>query len=89
MPRPAPTERIVASRPGAGTRGWLKLEDLGLLNHPASRALAEVRWQALDRLRVRHQGINPFKFIVYSEWAQTDLAPVGSGSGQALGASET
>ena len=59
----------------------LKLADLGLLNYPGSRALAEVRQQSLDRLRVRHQGVNPFKFIVYSEWAKADLAPVGSGSG--------
>ena len=54
----------------------LKVADLGLLNYPASHALTEVRRQALDRLRVRHQGLNPFKFIVYSEWAKADLAPV-------------
>jgi hypothetical protein len=54
----------------------LKIADLGLLNYPASHALAEVRRQALDRLRVRHQGLNPFKFIVYSEWAKADLSPV-------------
>jgi glyoxylase-like metal-dependent hydrolase (beta-lactamase superfamily II) len=55
----------------------LKVADLGLLNYPASRGLTEARRQALDRLRVRHQGLNPFKFIVYSEWAKADLAPVG------------
>jgi glyoxylase-like metal-dependent hydrolase (beta-lactamase superfamily II) len=54
----------------------LKLVDLGLLSYPASRALPELRRPALDRLRVRHQGLNPFKFIVYSEWAKADLAPV-------------
>lgn len=54
----------------------LKLADLGLLNYPASRALTDLRRQALDRLRVRHQALNPFKFIVYSEWAGADLAPV-------------
>lgn len=54
----------------------LKVADLGLLNYPASLALEEIRRQALDRLRVRHQALNPFKFIVYSEWAKTDLAPV-------------
>src|SRR5262249_15190209 len=61
----------------------LKLADLGLLNYPGSRALTEVRQQSLDRLRVRHQNLNPFKFIVYSEMAKADLAPVGSGAGQA------
>ena len=54
----------------------LKVADLGLLNYPASRGLTEARRQALDQLRVRHQGLNPFKFIVYSEWAKADLAPV-------------
>jgi glyoxylase-like metal-dependent hydrolase (beta-lactamase superfamily II) len=54
----------------------LKLADLGLLTYPASRALTDLRRHALDRLRVRHQGLNPFKFIVYSEWAGADLPPV-------------
>jgi glyoxylase-like metal-dependent hydrolase (beta-lactamase superfamily II) len=54
----------------------LKIADMGLLNYPASHALAEVRRQALDRLRVSHQSLNPFKFIVYSEWGGTGLAPV-------------
>ena len=51
----------------------LRLVDLGLLSHPASRALPDLRRYALDRLRTRHQGLNPFKFIVYSEWAGVDL----------------
>jgi glyoxylase-like metal-dependent hydrolase (beta-lactamase superfamily II) len=54
----------------------LKVADLGLLNYPASRGLTEARRQALDRLRVRNQSLNPFKFIVHSEWAKADLAPV-------------
>jgi glyoxylase-like metal-dependent hydrolase (beta-lactamase superfamily II) len=54
----------------------LKLADLGLLSYPASRALTDVRRHALDRLRVRHQALDPFKFIVYSEWAGADLSPV-------------
>jgi glyoxylase-like metal-dependent hydrolase (beta-lactamase superfamily II) len=54
----------------------LKLAELGLLSYPTSRALTDLRGRALDRLRVRHQGLNPFKFIVYSEWAQADLSPV-------------
>jgi hypothetical protein len=54
----------------------LRLADLGLLTHPASRALTDLRRRSLDRLRVREQGLNPFKFIVYSEWAGADLPPV-------------
>jgi glyoxylase-like metal-dependent hydrolase (beta-lactamase superfamily II) len=54
----------------------LKLADLGLLTYPASRVLPELRRHALDRLRTRHQALNPFKFIVYSEWAGVDLPPV-------------
>jgi glyoxylase-like metal-dependent hydrolase (beta-lactamase superfamily II) len=54
----------------------LKLADLGLLSHPRSEALAAVRRQALEGLCARHQGLNPFKFIVYSEWAGAELMPV-------------
>ena len=54
----------------------LKLVDLGLLDYPASRALPDLRRRAFDRLRTRYQNLNPFKFIVYSEWAEVDLAPV-------------
>jgi glyoxylase-like metal-dependent hydrolase (beta-lactamase superfamily II) len=54
----------------------LKLIDLGLLSHPASATLTALRREALDRLRVRYQGLNPFKFIVYSEWAGADLPPL-------------
>src|SRR5262249_10156649 len=53
----------------------LRLVDLGLLAHPASPALAELRRRALDGLRARHQQLNPFKFIIYSEWAGADLRP--------------
>ena len=54
----------------------LKLLDLGLLTHPESRVLSDLRRHALDRLRTRYQNLNPFKFIVYSEWARADLASV-------------
>jgi glyoxylase-like metal-dependent hydrolase (beta-lactamase superfamily II) len=54
----------------------LKLVNLGLLSYPTSGALSDLRRRALDALRMRHQGLNPFKFIVYSEWAGADLAPV-------------
>lgn len=54
----------------------LRLVELGLHSFPESHELAEVRQQALQRLRALHQQLNVFKFIVYSEWAQSELAPV-------------
>jgi len=54
----------------------LKLADLGLLSYPGSEALTGLRRQALDGLRARNQQLNPFKFIIYSEWAGAALAPV-------------
>jgi glyoxylase-like metal-dependent hydrolase (beta-lactamase superfamily II) len=53
----------------------LKLADLGLIKYPSSRTLADLRRRALDQLRARHQQLNPFKFIIYSEWAGADLRP--------------
>ncbi len=54
----------------------LKLAHLGLVRYPSSEALAALRRRALDHLRARHQGLNPFKFIIYSEWAGAELSPV-------------
>jgi glyoxylase-like metal-dependent hydrolase (beta-lactamase superfamily II) len=54
----------------------LKLSDAGLVNYPASPRLAKLRRRALDGLRATYQQLNPFKFIIYSEWAQADLPPV-------------
>jgi len=38
--------------------------------------LTHLRRQALDRLREQYQQLNPFKFIIYSEWAGAELPPV-------------
>src|SRR5262245_39403169 len=54
----------------------LKLAQLGLVRYPGSEALATLRRRALDYLRARHQQLSPFKFIIYSEWAGAELAPV-------------
>ncbi len=54
----------------------LKLTDLGLLTYPTSQTLRHLRRQALDRLREQYQQLNPFKFIIYSEWAGAELPPV-------------
>ena len=54
----------------------LKLAQLGVVRYPGSEALAALRRRALDNLRARHQGLSPFKFIIYSEWAGAELSPV-------------
>jgi glyoxylase-like metal-dependent hydrolase (beta-lactamase superfamily II) len=54
----------------------LKLAQLGLVRYPASEALAALRRRALDNMRLRHQQLSPFKFIIYSEWAGAELSPV-------------
>jgi glyoxylase-like metal-dependent hydrolase (beta-lactamase superfamily II) len=54
----------------------LKVAQLGLVRYPSSEALAGLRRRALDSLRLRHQGLSPFKFIIYSEWAGAELSPV-------------
>jgi hypothetical protein len=46
------------------------------VSYPGSEALTTLRRRALDGLRARHQQLNPFKFIIYSEWAGADLVPV-------------
>src|SRR5215510_8701519 len=54
----------------------LKLADLGLMRYPSSEALTTLRRRALDNMRLRHQQMSPFKFIIYSEWAGAELPPV-------------
>jgi glyoxylase-like metal-dependent hydrolase (beta-lactamase superfamily II) len=54
----------------------LKLAQLGLVRYPSSEALAALRRRALDGLRARYQQLDPFKFIIYSEWAGAELPPV-------------
>jgi glyoxylase-like metal-dependent hydrolase (beta-lactamase superfamily II) len=54
----------------------LKLTQLALLRHPGDDELAQVRRRALENLRARHQALNPFKFIIYSEWAGAEVLPV-------------
>jgi hypothetical protein len=54
----------------------LRLIDAGLVRYGASQELTALRHQALDQLRERYQQLNPFKFIVYSEWAGAESLPV-------------
>jgi glyoxylase-like metal-dependent hydrolase (beta-lactamase superfamily II) len=73
-------EAFVRSVRVLGERGddvlALKLTQIGLARYPSSEALTALRRRALDNLRARHQGMNPFKFIIYSEWAGAELSPV-------------
>jgi glyoxylase-like metal-dependent hydrolase (beta-lactamase superfamily II) len=54
----------------------LQVADLGLVRYPSSRALQQSRARALTTLREIHAQMNPFRFIVYSEWAGRGLPPV-------------
>ncbi len=72
---------LIPLRPrGLGERGddvlALKLAQLGLVRYPSSATLAALRLRALDAMRLRHQQLSPFKFIIYSEWAGAELSPV-------------
>ena len=49
----------------------------GLLRHPDSRELAELRQTVLARLMEQRQFWDPFGFQVYAELADAELAPVG------------
>src|SRR5215469_15464063 len=54
----------------------LKLAQMGLVRYPTSEALVALRHRTLDSMRLRHQQLSPFKFIIYSEWAGAELSPV-------------
>ncbi|MEM6927803.1 MAG: MBL fold metallo-hydrolase, partial [Myxococcota bacterium] len=54
----------------------LRIVDIGLVNHPDSTALAGLRSRALQRLRLLHSNNDPFRFIVYSEEAGTEMQPL-------------
>jgi glyoxylase-like metal-dependent hydrolase (beta-lactamase superfamily II) len=73
-------DAFIGSVRGLAERGddvlALKIAQLGLVRYPGSEALATLRRRVLDNLRARHQQLNPFKFIIYSEWAGAELSPV-------------
>jgi len=54
----------------------LHIADLGLVHHPSSDGLRKCRERALAALRETYSQTNPFRFIVYSEWAGRGLDPV-------------
>jgi glyoxylase-like metal-dependent hydrolase (beta-lactamase superfamily II) len=49
----------------------------GLLRHPESGELAELRREVLVRLMEQHQLSDPFRFLVYAELAAAEVSPVG------------
>jgi glyoxylase-like metal-dependent hydrolase (beta-lactamase superfamily II)/ABC-type amino acid transport substrate-binding protein len=49
----------------------------GLLRHPESGELAELRQEVLVRLMEQHQMSDPFRFLVYAELAAAEVSPVG------------
>jgi glyoxylase-like metal-dependent hydrolase (beta-lactamase superfamily II) len=55
----------------------LEIVTPGLLRHPDSSALAELRQAILLRLMEQRQLWDPFGFLVYAELADAELAPVG------------
>ena len=55
----------------------LQIAELGLARYPASRALGQTRERTLATLRQIYSQTNPFRFIVYSEWAGRGLDPIG------------
>jgi hypothetical protein len=69
--------RAATQLEGRGDAGLaLQIADLGLVRHPSSAALREARERALRTLREFYSQTNPFRFIVYSEWAGRGLAPI-------------
>jgi hypothetical protein len=55
----------------------LRILDLGLLSHPGTLELLDLRQSILHRLVERNQLLNPFKFAYYAGLADLELAPPG------------
>jgi glyoxylase-like metal-dependent hydrolase (beta-lactamase superfamily II) len=54
----------------------LRIAELGLIRYPNSAALQKSRSRSLATLQAINSQMNPFRFIVYSEWSGKALAPV-------------
>jgi glyoxylase-like metal-dependent hydrolase (beta-lactamase superfamily II) len=59
----------------------LRVAEMGLLRHPNSEALRDGRKRALSMLVERANSVDPFRFIVYSQWAGVPLQPI-AGAGR-------
>jgi glyoxylase-like metal-dependent hydrolase (beta-lactamase superfamily II) len=60
---------------GDGPLG-LKVAEMGLLRHPSSERLQGARKKALSMLIERYSPVDPFRFIIYSQWANAPLRPI-------------
>jgi glyoxylase-like metal-dependent hydrolase (beta-lactamase superfamily II) len=55
----------------------LEVAEMGLLRHPSSERLRLGRTKALSMLIERYNPVDPFRFIIYSQWAGAPLRPIG------------
>jgi glyoxylase-like metal-dependent hydrolase (beta-lactamase superfamily II) len=62
---------------GDGPLG-LKVAEMGLLRYPSSKKLQGARTKALSMLIARYGPVDPFRLIIYSQWANAPLPPVAS-----------
>jgi hypothetical protein len=61
----------------------LRVADMGLLRHADSERLRAARAKALTMLIERYSPVDPFRFIVYSQWSGATLRPVDGTSREA------
>jgi glyoxylase-like metal-dependent hydrolase (beta-lactamase superfamily II) len=61
----------------------LQLAEFGLVRYSSSTQLQQIRARALTTLRDIHSQMNPFRFIVYSEWAGRGMGQVAPADGPA------
>jgi glyoxylase-like metal-dependent hydrolase (beta-lactamase superfamily II) len=54
----------------------LRVAEMGLLQHGNSETLQGIRKRALAMLIERYHSVDPFRFIIYSQWAGARLRPV-------------
>jgi glyoxylase-like metal-dependent hydrolase (beta-lactamase superfamily II) len=66
---------------GDGPLG-LKVAEMGLLRHPSNEGLQRARKKALSMLIERYSPVDPFRFIIYSQWANAPLRPISDKAGE-------
>jgi len=54
----------------------LRIAEMGLLRYANSETLRDARKRALAMLIERYHPVDPFRFIIYSQWAGSSLRPV-------------
>ncbi|HYV67577.1 MAG TPA: MBL fold metallo-hydrolase, partial [Myxococcales bacterium] len=61
----------------------LRVSELGLLRYPGSEPLKSARTRALSMLIQRYNLVDPFRFIIYSQWSGAPMSPIGVAAGGA------